>query len=1028
MNLKYNATMAVMLSLSVILSAQQTFYHTDKNRLYTRASELYQNGKYSAAQQLFDEYYQSHNKENSDLASNSEYYSALCAVKLFNNDAESRVQAFLNRNPENPQKNDIIYSLAGYFYQRKNYTDALEYYEKVDYSKLSREEQAEYYFKRGYCYFLKEDFDKARFSFSQIKDQDNKYTTLALYYYSHINYAQGNYATALDGFLRLKNDQNFGPIIPYYLTQIYYQQKKYDEVIKYVPSMTEGVNEKRASEVAKITGESYAQLSQYEESIPYLEKYIETARTVSREDKYTLAYAYYKTQNYSKAAELFGQTTGVESPLSQNALYLLGDCQLKLGEKNKALMAFFSASKMEFDPEIKEDALFNYALLTYELDYSPFNESIQALNEYLDRYPDSKRSDEVNNYLVMAYMNAKNYRLALSSIDKIRNKDNEMKKAYQKIAYYRGLELFSNLSFQEAIDMLTQSIRYGNFDNRYYALSLYWKGEAWYRSGDYQKAIDNYTSFLAQPGVSGYDEYALAQYGLGYCNFNLKKYAEAIPWFNRFVNQAKNLKQEVLTDTYNRMGDCYFIQMAYNNAIAYYNKAINSGKGNVEYAMFQKGIVLGVIGKDSEKISTLNELSNSYPNSSLKADIIFQMAESYVKLNQTDEAISTYNKLINDHPNSSYVKKSLLNLGLLYFNVNRNSEAIKSYQQVIADYPGTDEAKNALIGLKNVYVSNNDADGYYTYVKGMGVLTSADLIEQDSLSYLSAEKIYMTGNYSRAAESFENYIKNHPEGRFLLNAYFYKGDCYYRANKYNEALASFDYIIGRPTSKFTEPSLLGASRIKFRLKDYAAAAEYYHRLEEFAEVKSNVMEARMGMLKCYTQLKEYDKIVELADKIMITEKLSPEQERETRFAKAMALLARDRQMLALDEFKKVASEVKSAEGAESKYRIAEIYYKRNDLDNAEKEISDFADKTTPHQYWMAKSFLLWADIFRDKGDDFQARQTLQSLIDYYEKSNDGILDEAKEKLRLLNKNTEENKGKPAEEQDMEINMEGNHKK
>ena len=110
-------------------------------------------------------------------------------------------------------------------------------------------------------------------------------------------------------------------------------------------------------------------------------------------------------------------------------------------------MAFSSAAKMDFDPEIQEDALFNSALLTYELDYSPFNEAVQALNEYLDKYPNSKRSDEANNYLVMAYLNAKNYSLALASIDKIRDKNNEIKKAYQKIAYYRGLELFSNSKF-----------------------------------------------------------------------------------------------------------------------------------------------------------------------------------------------------------------------------------------------------------------------------------------------------------------------------------------------------------------------------------------------------------------------------------------------------------------------------------------------------------------------------------------------------------------------------------------------------
>ena len=53
-------------------------------------------------------------------------------------------------------------------------------------------------------------------------------------------------------------------------------------------------------------------------------------------------------------------------------------------------MAFSSASKMEFDPEIRKMPCLTMRLLTYELDYSPFNEAVQALNEYLDKYPNSK--------------------------------------------------------------------------------------------------------------------------------------------------------------------------------------------------------------------------------------------------------------------------------------------------------------------------------------------------------------------------------------------------------------------------------------------------------------------------------------------------------------------------------------------------------------------------------------------------------------------------------------------------------------
>ena len=132
------------------------------------------------------------------------------------------------------------------------------------------------------------------------------------------------------------------------------------------------------------------------------------------------------------------------------------------------------------------------------------------------------------------------------------------------------------------------------------------------------------------------------------------------------------------------------------------------------------------------------------------------------------------------------------------------------------------------------------------------MLTSSDLIEQDSLMYLTAERIYMSGDYARATQSLGTYIEKNPDGRFLLNAHFYKGDCHYRVKEDAKALESFDYVIDHPRSRFTEPSLLGASRIKFRLKDYAAAAEYYQRLEEIAEVQSNKLEARMGLLECYS--------------------------------------------------------------------------------------------------------------------------------------------------------------------------------
>ena len=138
-----------------------------------------------------------------------------------------------------------------------------------------------------------------------------------------------------------------------------------------------------------------------------------------------------------------------------------------------------------------------------------------------------------------------------------------------------------------------------------------------------------------------------------------------------------------------------------------------------------------------------------------------------------------------------------------------------------------------------------------------------------------------------------------------------------------------------------------------------------------------------------------------AGKIINSKNIPEELVREATFMNAKANYSLNNFEEALKDFRKVATEVTSIEGAESKYRVAELLYKKDLTSESEKVITEFINQNTPHQYWMAKMFLLLADISIKKGDKLQARATLQSLKDYYTVTNDGILDEAKAKLDSL---------------------------
>lgn len=1001
--------------------SQQSYYHIHEDKYYKKGLELFNKENYGSAREYFQKAYDYYGSKNSVLKANAQYYSALCAIKLFNEDAEYLTYLFVTENSEHPWVNKAFFNLAGYFYAKKKYKKALIYFDKTDISLLNNEEQAECNFKIGYGHFMKDDLENARLAFNKVKDLDTKYTAPAVYYYSHINYSQENYQTALNGFLQLTDDEAFSPIVPYYITQIYFLQKKYEKVIEYAPGLMENVTEKRLAEVARITGESYYMLNRYKEAVPFLVKYMENSKFITKEDKYQLAYAYYKSGEYMKAADMFGKLSSGNTLLCQNALYHLADCYLKLDDKHQARMAFASASKLDFDPKIKEDALFNYALTTYELSYSPFNEAIESFNDYIRQYPVSKRTDEAYNYLVMAYLNAKNYRLALSSIDKIRDKNDDIKKAYQKISYYRALELINNLKFDEAIILLNGSVKYGSFNNKLDALANYWRGEAYYILKEYDKAIEDYNQFLDKPASVNQLEFDLAHYNLGYAYFKKKEYSQAASWLRKYTGLVKESNNITVSDAYNRIGDCFFIQTDYYSAIDFYNRSINSGTTNVDYAIFQKGLALGVINKHEEKIRNLDHLLESYPNSTFADDALYENGESYISKQEHEKAIPAYKKIINTYPHSSYVSKALIKLGLIYYNTENSEESMKLYKRVVNDYPGTDEAQSALKGIKNIYVDMNDVDTYFDYVNNLGDFAKVSVKEQDSLTYITAEKLYMAGDCENSSKSFERYIEQHGDGNFILNAHFYKGDCNYQLNQYDEAIKSFNYIIERPKSDYTEQALLFASRIKFNLEEYSEALDYYKRLEEVTELNNNFNEARVGLMRCYYILKDYSNAASTSKVVINSEKISNALEREARFILAKSLMAKDRMVLALEEFQKIAAEVNSAEGAESKFRIAEIYYARNEPEKAEKEIFDLSEKTTPHQYWMAKCFILWSDIFADRGDDFQAIQTLQSIIDYYEESDDGIINLAKEKKEKLVIKQQADE-QYIEQQDLEINI------
>jgi tetratricopeptide (TPR) repeat protein len=223
-----------------------------------------------------------------------------------------------------------------------------------------------------------------------------------------------------------------------------------------------------------------------------------------------------------------------------------------------------------------------------------------------------------------------------------------------------------------------------------------------------------------------------------------------------------------------------------------------------------------------------------------------------------------------------------------------------------------------------------------------------------------------------------------------------------KAGNSEEALKMYSSVAGAPNNQFTEQSLIAVATIYYNKEDYNSSLDYYSRLEKAAVNNENKIIALKGQLRSAYQLGDARKTIDAADKAAVIAGIPEEFSREVLFMRAKANYSLNNFDAALIDFRKVAVEVVSAEGAESKYMVADILNSKNQYDDSEKVITEFIDQNSPHKYWMARMFLLLSDVSLKKGDKLQAKATLESLRDNYSTDNDGILDEVKSKLDSLN--------------------------
>jgi len=994
------------------VSGQQSHYYDDPKASFRMGLDLIEKKQFGAAQEVFGRLIEALPAGESVMLLEAEYHDALCDYYLNHPQAGEKFSKFVQHYPDHSKTNLAILHLGLIEYSQRKYKNALEYFGRVDPFRLSPEITPEYLYKTGYSYLQREDFSKAKEALFPILNTPSDYRNAANYYYASIAFLEKDYQKALLYFEKVDKTSAFAGEVSQYLIQINYVNKNYDQVILTGSKLIEGdiQDKKRAGELARIVAEAYYQKKDFANALIYFERYIkDTRRSPTREENYQLGYASYQTGDFKKATGFFEKSIKDKDELSQNAHYHLADCYLQTGQKNFARNAFYAAFQIQGNEDLREDALFNYAKLTFELAYDPFNSSLNALNQYIRDYPASDRIDEAYHYLTNLLLSSKDYQASVDAIEKLEIKNRDLQTAYQRLTLQYGIQLFNNGNYKTAADNFRKSLQ-TQINRELANRATFWLGETYYQSGDYPRAIDLYEKFMTSRGASKLDIYHLALYNLGYSYFKLKYYDNAISSFKNFVDRPGESEGKYIADALTRIGDSYFITKNYAQAVNYYHQAASHSSGNKnDYAHFQKALSQGAQGKSEEKITTLNNLLTKNPQSSYADDASYEIAETYLLLNDNIRALEWFDKITTLYPNSSYLQKAWQKKGMIYYNQNNLDQALEVLKQLVTNYPNTSESREALLTIRNIYMDKNDVSSYYTFAETVpfaNITTS----EQDSITYIAAENFYLNNDCQSAIDAFEKYIRKFENGAFILNANFYKAECEYQLQNYSEALTGYEYVINSPKSKFTESALARAGDICLNNKDLEKALGHFSTLETLADLPANVIKAISGQMECYFELGQYQKALEAAQKLQKHDRLGNEQIIRSHYIAGKSALFTDNYDLAETELKKTVDLSDDLHGAEAKYLLATVAFQQKEFSLAEDLVIGLSVEYPSFEYWKAMGFILLADVYSQNGNTFQAKQTLQSIIDNY--PGEDLKEIAGQKLTTIIREEQENAEEP----------------
>ena len=989
MNRGLIAALSIALALSSELIANG---QTTKTDAFRQAVEFYDRGMFERAESIFSEIAAS----GQDVMAKG--YEALCAVRRQSVGNRNLADQYISEYPYSGLIPQIRFYNALNLFDEQNFSTASAEFARIDMRSLKNSQVPEFIFKQAYSLFELDEYDRAEELFSKAEKMPySDYTAPSRYSLGYIEYVRKNFEDSFDWFSKAAKDPRFTEQAVPYMIECRYMLKDYSYVISNGDAALDRVTPERKRQLARFISESYLSEGNAAKAREYYEIFGEGAKEMDDADLFYAGSVMYSTGDYKGAVDKFSRMTSRVDSIGQIANYEMAYSYIRTGNKVAAMDAFKAASSQPWNEDIREDAHFNYAKLSFDLNNNP-----SVFNEYMKAYPGKKKDDIIYGYIALACLYGHDYAAAVDAYSNIDLLDSRQKVNYMKANYLRAHQLIEGGGWRDAVPLLKAASYYSDKRDPFNQIARYWLGESYFRSGQYDQAIDVYTTLYNNSALEGKPEGALIPYDLAYCYFKKDDYDGAAKWFDEYLASSKPAKGE---DAAARRADCDFLRKDYPSAIKLYEAAIARFpyKDNL-YPYLQAGIAYGLTGDRKGKVKVLSSVEEADPSAEFYPEAMYELGRAYVAASDNESAISVFRKLGSSTKDNTIIARSLIELGMISRNMSEYDNALDCYKKVIDLMPDTDYAADALSAIESIYQSEGRGDEFLDYAELIGATRDKTDAEKEQMYFNAAEQVFMTENYSKAISSLKSYLDRYPQGVNVAQTQYYLAECHRNLGQKELACDWYQKSLEtEPSGLCSENATLRLAGLSFELEHFKDAYSYYRSLLSIARLDANRYTARAGMMQSAFRGLDYQEAIACADALKADKASSAAEKRQADYVCAKSSLSLGERDKAYALFRSLSSEPSDAEGAEATYMLIQDAYDQGNYSTVQSMVHKFAADAPNQSYWLAKAFIVLGDSFAEQENYAQAKATFESIRDGYtpQGKSDGVLDNVNMRLEKL---------------------------